>query len=190
MSDMTPFDFEGFPVRILDQEGELWFVLADVCRVLELSNPSKAAERLDEDEKDTLTNREGIASPQVQQLTIINESGLYSLIFRSRKPEARRFKKWVTSEVLPTIRKTGKYAAGPEQGPSEREQKLLKELANLQHQHIQLQNELRDFDRQCKDWDIAIRMIKQGLDDQTVASAIKRHPTYAAHVRALLESEL
>ncbi|GAB3443838.1 BRO-N domain-containing protein [Insolitispirillum peregrinum] len=198
MSDMTPFDFEGFPVRVLDQEGELWFVLADVCRVLELSNPSKAAERLDEDEKDTLTNREGIASPQVQQLTIINESGLYSLIFRSRKPEARQFKKWVTSQVLPTIRKTGKYAVGreatPEQGPSERELKLLKELANLQQQHINALNDLEETRKRNalqntlvlernRLWFTIERLIRQGFDTQLIATVAETTTAYVEHIR-------
>lgn len=92
--------------RVLDRNGEPWFVLTEVCRKLGIGNPSDAASRLDEDEKgvatiDTLGGR--------QNVKIINESGLYSLILTSRKPEAKRFKKWVTAEVLPTIRKTGGY---------------------------------------------------------------------------------
>ena len=86
-----------------------WCVLADVCRVLEIGNPSQAAARLDDDERHTLTTDEGISDPRVQALTIINESGLYSLILTSRKTQAKRFKKWVTAEVLPAIRKTGSY---------------------------------------------------------------------------------
>lgn len=95
--------------RIVDRNGEPWFVLADVCRVLEIGNPSQAASRLDEDEKATLINDEGRPGDGAQSFTIINESGLYSLILTSRKPSAKRFKKWVTSEVLPSIRKTGGY---------------------------------------------------------------------------------
>jgi prophage antirepressor-like protein len=109
-SAVVPFDFEGSTVRVIDRIGEPWFVLADVCSVLEISNPSDAARRLDDDEKHTLDNVEGIASAQVRQITIVNESGLYSLILTSRKPEAKRFKKWVTSEVLPAIRRTGRCA--------------------------------------------------------------------------------
>lgn len=104
------FEYEDHnPFRMIDRNGEPWFVLADVCRVLEIGNPSDAARRLDDDEKDTLDNVEGIASSRVQSLTIINESGLYSLILTSRKPGAKTFKKWVTAEVLPSIRKTGGY---------------------------------------------------------------------------------
>jgi prophage antirepressor-like protein len=104
------FEYEDKrPFRIIDRNGEPWFVLADVCRELDMSNPSQAAAALDDDEKDTLINSEGIADRRVQSLVLVNESGLYSLILRSRKVEAKRFKKWVTKEVLPSIRKTGGY---------------------------------------------------------------------------------
>jgi len=93
-------------VRTIMQNGEPWWVLADVCKVLDLKNPTHSANRLDDDERATLNvGRQGEA-------TIINESGLYSVILTSRKPAAKRFKKWVTSEVLPAIRKTGGYMVG------------------------------------------------------------------------------
>ena len=113
MNDIIPFDFEGAAVRVLDREGSPWFVLADVCRVLEIANPSNVAARLDDDEKLTLHNVEGRAGNGAQAFTIINESGLYSLVLTSRKAAAKRFKKWVTAEVLPTIRKTGSYSMAP-----------------------------------------------------------------------------
>src|SRR5580704_28344 len=99
-------DSEHEEFRVFNRDGEPWFVLADVCRSLGIKNTSDAAARLDDDEK-------GVAQIDTrggsQKLRIINESGLYSLILRSEKPEAKRFKKWVTSEVLPSIRKTGGY---------------------------------------------------------------------------------
>ncbi|ATC26515.1 BRO-N domain-containing protein [Caulobacter vibrioides] len=93
--------------RTINRDGEPWFVLTDVCKALEILNPRDAAGRLDADEKDAV----GIADAmgRTQQQTIINESGLYSLILTSRKEGSKRFKKWVTSEVLPSIRKTGSY---------------------------------------------------------------------------------
>ncbi len=109
MEALLPFDFEDNVVRVVDRDGEPWFVLSDVCRVLDVMNTSDANRRLDDDEKDTLDNIEGIAGPQVQALTIINESGLYSLILTSRKPAAKRFKKWVTADLLPTLRRQGSY---------------------------------------------------------------------------------
>ena len=99
------FNFEGESVRVINQGGEPWFVAADVCAVLEHTNPTVAVGRLDDDERAKLNlGRQG-------EGTIINESGLWSLVMGSRKPEAKRFKKWITSEVIPAIRKTGSYGA-------------------------------------------------------------------------------
>lgn len=111
MKNIIPFDFEGHAVRVIEIDGEPWFVLVDVCVVLGLANPSQAATRLDDDERMTLTNDEGHSGQRggAQSYTIVNESGLWSLVLTSRKPSAKRFKKWITSEVIPTIRKTGSY---------------------------------------------------------------------------------
>jgi prophage antirepressor-like protein len=108
MSDLGIFLFEQrTPVRLLDRDGEAWFVLNDVCQALNLVNPRRAAQRLDDDEKG-VTSKNTLGGQQL--LTVINEAGLYSLILTSRKAEARRFKRWVTHEVLPTLRRTGTYA--------------------------------------------------------------------------------
>lgn len=106
MNDIQVFDFEDNAVRVTDIDGEPWFVAADVCRVLALTNTSEAVKCLDDDEQSKYCLGSG-GSDRV----IINESGLYNLIFRSRKPEAKKFRKWVTAEVLPSIRKTGAYVA-------------------------------------------------------------------------------
>ena len=113
---LQTFDFEGSRLRtITDGDGEPWFVAADVCGVLGLGNPTQALARLDEDEKSsiraTLINDEGRPGQGAQTFTIVNEPGLYRLVLGSRKPEARRFKRWITHEVLPTIRKTGAYVS-------------------------------------------------------------------------------
>jgi len=102
------FNFEGNAVRIVMRKHEPWFVAKDVCVVLGIGNPTEALRNLDEDEKSTLSIAEGIPGNPVK--SIISESGLYSLIFRSRKKAARLFKRWVTHEVLPAIRKNGCYA--------------------------------------------------------------------------------
>lgn len=107
------FEYEDRrPFRIIDQNGEPWFVLADVCRELEIANVGNAAARLDRDEKGNIRNPDATSAGGNPNLTVINESGLYSLILTSRKAEAKRFKKWITSEVLPSIRKTGRYGGG------------------------------------------------------------------------------
>ncbi len=107
MSDVQHFQFHGLSVRTILREKEPWFVTKDVCLVLGIGNYRDATSGLDEDEKgvgtiDTLGG--------MQSMSIISESGLYALIFKSRKPEAKAFRKWVTSEVLPALRKTGSYA--------------------------------------------------------------------------------
>ncbi len=106
MNELKTFIYKDTRVRTVEINGEPWFVLKDVCEILELSTPARVAERLDEDEKGmSLIHTLGGA----QEMTVINESGLYNVILRSDKPEARPFRKWVTSEVLPTIRRTGGY---------------------------------------------------------------------------------
>ncbi|MEO5376129.1 MAG: Bro-N domain-containing protein [Alphaproteobacteria bacterium] len=90
---------------------EPWFVAADVCRVLEIGNSRDAVSRLDDDEKSSFLTDVGTADAPVRKVSIINESGLYSLIMTSRKPAAKRFRKWVTADVLPSIRRTGRYEA-------------------------------------------------------------------------------
>lgn len=106
MSAVELFEFDSQQVRVVLVDGEPWFVLADVCRVLEIANVGNASARLESDMKgvhtaDTPGGR--------QQVTIVSESGLYEVAFLSRKPEAARFRRWITTEVLPSIRKTGSY---------------------------------------------------------------------------------
>ena len=115
---LTNFDFGGFPVRVVGSFDEPWFVAQDVCDALDIINARQAVASLDEDEKGvcstyTLTAK-GVTSDvtpssNIQEMLTVSESGLYSLIFKSRKAEAKKFKRWVTHEVLPEIRKTGGY---------------------------------------------------------------------------------
>ena len=94
------------PIRVEVVNGEPWFIAKDVCDALTISNNRDAVAQLDDDEKLTSVVT---TSGQGRQMWLVNESGLYNLIFQSRKPEAKKFRKWVTSEVLPSIRKTGRY---------------------------------------------------------------------------------
>lgn len=105
-TDLIPFDFHGSKVRVVTIDGEPRFVAVDVCMVLGLNNPRSSLALLDADEKDVHV----VDTPGgPQQMTVVDESGLYSLVLRSRKPEAREFKRWITREVLPAIRRTGSY---------------------------------------------------------------------------------
>jgi anti-repressor protein len=104
MNNLQIFNYNGNEVRTIQKDGEPWWVLKDVCGVLGLKNPTMIAERLEDDEV-TKFNLGGLSG----ETNIINESGLYNVILRSDKPEAKPFRKWVTSEVLPSIRKHGAY---------------------------------------------------------------------------------
>ncbi|HEB4875608.1 TPA: antirepressor protein [Kluyvera ascorbata F0526] len=113
-SDISVIRFEGAKVRIVKISGEPWFVAADVCKALEIGNPSKAVAALDSDEN-TLTSIQGIhAGPGNPVVNVVAESGFYKLIARSRKATtpgtfAQRFTNWVFRQVIPSIRKTGSY---------------------------------------------------------------------------------
>ncbi|RDH41607.1 phage antirepressor [Zooshikella ganghwensis] len=109
--NVIPFKFNASTVRVIDKEGEPWFVAKDVADVLAYSLPSAMTRHLDDDEKGMSTMHTPGGN---QELQTINESGLYSAILKSRRPEAKAFKRWVTHEVLPSIRKNGGYIAGQE----------------------------------------------------------------------------
>ena len=116
MNEITVFENERFgPVRTIIRDGEPWFVAIDVCRALGISNPTMALGRLDEDERMTLSSNEGHSGQRggAQSLNIVNEPGLYTLVLGSRKPEAKAFKRWITHEVIPAIRKHGGYLTPP-----------------------------------------------------------------------------
>ena len=106
-TDLVPFDFRGHPVRALTVDGEIWLIASDVCAVLGLTNRRSSLALLDEDEKGVHT----VDTPGGPQSTVtVNEPGAYSLVFRSRLPMAKDFKRWLTHEVIPSIRKTGSYS--------------------------------------------------------------------------------
>ncbi|WP_304430171.1 BRO-N domain-containing protein [Faecalibaculum rodentium] len=113
MGDLKVFAYGEQQVRTVLVDDAPWWVLADVCKALGLTTSSRVAERLDEDEKMTLNLAQGHSGQRggAQRLIVVNESGLYAVILRSDKPEAKKFKRWVTHEVLPSIRQTGAYAA-------------------------------------------------------------------------------
>lgn len=111
MSNITPFSYEDHEVRVLDINGEPWFVLADLCKVLGVRNSRMAATRLDEAD----VRRADISSSgQRRAMTIVAESGMYDLVVRSDSPAAKPFRRWVTHEVLPAIRRAGIYAVDPQ----------------------------------------------------------------------------
>jgi prophage antirepressor-like protein len=105
-NSLLPFVYEGMQVRVFTIDGDPWFNARDICEVLDLGNPSQAVARLEEDERGIIST-DTPSGPQ--DMLYVNEAGLYALILGSRKPQAREFKRWVTHEVIPSIRRSGMY---------------------------------------------------------------------------------
>lgn len=111
MNQLQEFHNNNFgDVGVLKKEKEVWFVAKDICDALNLSDVSMSLQRLDEDEKLKQTL---FVSGQNREIWLINEPGMYSLVLKSRKPEAKKFKRWITHKVIPEIRKTGQYISKP-----------------------------------------------------------------------------
>lgn len=113
MNELKTFTNDQFgTIRTVVQNDEPWFVAADVCRALDINNSRMATDRLEDDEKSavSLTDISSNGVTQQREVTIVSEPGLYSLVLGSRKPEAKAFKRWITHEVIPAIRKHGMYA--------------------------------------------------------------------------------
>lgn len=152
-NEIQTFNFNASTLRTLtDANGEPWFVAKDVCDILGLENSRKATAELDPDERNTVTISDGI--PGNPNKTIISEPGLYTLIMRSRKPEAHEFKRWVTHEVLPSIRKHGIYAtettidqilANPDFGI-----RLLTDLKKERAKRIEAENHVKELEPKAK----------------------------------------
>ena len=173
------FMFEGNEVRVLqDEKGEPWFIAQDVCSVLTISNSRDATSRLDDDEKGV----GNVYTPGgTQELVTINESGLYCLTMTSRKPEAKRFKKWVTSEVLPAIRKTGSYSLQPK--PMTQIEVLLASVQML----ADVEKRLAATEQQSKEVQGAVAAIESDLEDVKNTNILDYCPTHAESITTIRE---
>ena len=134
MNELKIFENPQFgQIRVVEQNGEPWFVAADVCRALDIGNPTQALTRLDDDEVTLISNEGG------REINFVSEPGLYSLVLGSRKPEAKAFKRWVTHEVIPSIRKTGSYTFD---GTS----KELQAIFMLDHRTVEHEQRITDLE--------------------------------------------
>lgn len=131
MSIIQAFSYQEQPVRTVTIDGEPSFIAGDVCAVLEIKNPSQALSYLDDDERGVITNEGRVSGTGAQQFAYVTEAGMYSLVLRSRKPEAKMFKRWITHDVIPQIRKTGAYAAPALSGPELMAKALLEAAETL-----------------------------------------------------------
>lgn len=128
MTDIALFDFDGHSVRVVTTDGEPWFVLADLCAVLDIANPRNTSARLAPDMKGV---RPMDTPGGSQNLTVVSEAGMYEVVIRSDKPDAVRFRRWITSDVLPAIRKTGSYGTPQLSGPALMAAALIEAQATL-----------------------------------------------------------
>lgn len=145
---VTIFSNDQFgDLRSIERDGEIWFAAPDVCRSLQIQNTTQALMNLDVDERSMF-----YIAPQVE-MNFVSEPGLYTLISRSNKPNAKTFRRWVTHEVLPSIRKTGSYSVTSNiTSPVEAVQALIDDYKNLEAEHVTLQREHSEMLREIEDF--------------------------------------
>ncbi len=160
MNSLQVFNFKQNEVRTVLKDGEPWFVAKDVCDVLEIGNSRQALTRLDQDEKASVTLNDG---SQNRHLTIVNEPGLYTLVLSSRKPEAKEFKRWITHEVIPAIRKTGSYSIMDSYAiadPIERAKRWIEEeqeRQKLQTENLVLTQQVNELQPKASYYDLVLQ---------------------------------
>lgn len=138
-SNIVPFDFDGAQVRVVTIDGDPWFVGTDVTRILGYANPSDALQRIDDDDLRFATLALSEGSREVSRLRpLVNESGVYALAFGSTLPRATDFRRWVTREVLPSIRRTGSYGTPALTGPALMAAALIEAQAVLEAREAQV----------------------------------------------------
>lgn len=171
MNNLQIFVYSGEQLRTIQREDGLWWVLRDVCRVLGIANHKMVAQRLDEDEVSLADLIDTMG--RTQKTTIINEPGLYAVILRSDKPEAKAFKRWVTHEVLPSIRRTGAYGVPPERLAQLNElQARLEEWREREREFSRLTTESRKWYESNRDWRDKCRAHVQAYE-MAIAAEIK-----------------
>ena len=174
------FNYKGQQVRTVKHNGEICFVAKDVCDILGIANARDAVNSLDDDEKMTVANPDGHSGKRggAQFINIINEPGLYKLIFRSNKPEAKRFTRWVTHEVLPQIHKYGMYltdkAVGALKGDPETFDRILKMYTREREKTQELQKQL-DNDRPFTNLGIMVLACSGSITVQAAAHFLCQH---------------
>lgn len=191
MTELQPFTFPdtGQQVRTVVIDAAVWFVAVDVCAVLGLAQPHRSLAALDEDEK----GRHSMTTPGgEQQVSIISEPGLYSLVLRSRKPEARAFRRWVTHDVLPSIRQTGTYSAAPHAAQIPQTFADALELAARQARELEATREqVAELTPAAAAWDAlanaqgdySLREAAQALDrDPAISTGQKRLAAYLREI--------
>lgn len=171
MNDLQIFTYNETPLRTMERENEIWWVLKDVCDLLGIQRARDVASRLDDDEKGAAQIR---TPGGIQNMVIVNEPGLYNVILRSDKPEAKDFKRWVTHEVLPQIRKTGKYSTNQPMTPAQLIAAQAQVLVDMEKRMDEMQSQTAALEAKV---DTAIKVFSKPAEDHWKADmdeAIKR----------------
>ncbi|MCF8568009.1 Bro-N domain-containing protein [Alicyclobacillus tolerans] len=167
LEKVIPFSDEnaGWNVRVVMFDGEPWFVAVDVCKALNIANPTRTLSRLDDDEK-------GLHSVKtfggVQDLNTVNEAGLYSLILTSRKPEAKSFKRWITHQVLPSIRKTGEYSMKNQTPQTYIE--ALEALVQAEKEKLRLQQNVQEMQPKAEAYNVKLQNPSERVETASLSS--------------------
>lgn len=159
MNELQIFNYHNTPLRTIEKDGELWWVLKDVCEVIGIRNHSNVVPRLEEDEK-ALHLVEDL-NGKAQQTVVINEPGLYNVILRSDKPEAKDFKRWVTHEVLPSIRQKGSYSV-PAMSPAQLIAAQAQLLVDMEKRMDEMQDQTRALEAKV---DTAMKAFSRPAED-------------------------
>lgn len=166
MTNIVPFDFESKQVRVVVIDGEPWFVAADVAKVLEYSQPHKMLNLLDDDEKGS----SNLDTPGGNQdMAVVSESGLYHAVIKSRKPQAKQFRRWVTESVIPSIRKTGTYSVTA----PEKQMTQIQILVAVTQQMAQQERQLIEQERQTRELAHRIESVEFEQDRYSTPSGHK-----------------
>ena len=185
MQELVAFSNEQFgEIRTIENESGVWFVAADVCKALEISNPSAAVDRLDEDERSKFNlGRQGMTN-------VVNEYGLYGLVLGSRKKEAQEFKRWIRHDVLPSIRKTGSYVDPKASVPTVRMSDALAAMANVARLAEDNQRRIDAIETSAKELDSKLTGVVDTLTAPTADSDVWQIETRKTVTKLIQDNKL
>lgn len=165
-TNLIPFTYQDQPVRVVEVNGEPWFVLADLCDVLDIKNPAMVLRRLDDGVNQTYPILDSLG--RTQHVNIVSEPGMYEVVIRSDKPEATAFRRWITTDVLPSIRRTGSYVA-----PVSREQQLAQAVVLAQQVIDEQTRQVRELTPKAQSFDHFLSAVND-YSVSVVAQALNR----------------
>ena len=176
------FDYKSNKVRTVEQDGQVWFVAKDVCDILEIKNHKDAIKELDGDEKSGVAITDPIGRKQVTN--VISEAGVYTLTMKSRKPEAKNFRRWITHEVLPAIMRTGSYSVKVKHGDGDEVLALAQRVIE-QHETIQALEEKIEDDKEKVDFAEAVSHSGNSYSWQDMANSMAQNGADIGQNRAV-----